>query len=142
MEAIVARAVDGGAVASFSVEADDPGLDGGEFLLYCYKAGSVFFWDQISNASGGAFDQVGEANAVRGQERIFFGCKQAICEPSFEEEAPELVAPPGIVMANMGRAQAGIEAYEDEVEAGLEVIWQHCGNCGRQYDLTAVYRFV
>src|SRR6185437_10169436 len=67
---------------------------------------------------GGAGDQVGDAQAVAGQQVLLGRGQTARGEAGQVQGGPEPVARPGEVPAGRGRVQAGVDAAEQHAQQG------------------------
>ena len=68
---------------------------------------------------GGAFDEVGEADAVFSETVIVFHCDGHVDEVGPVEGSPEAVSGVGEVVAALNGDLGGVEAHEDDVEVIL-----------------------
>ena len=105
-----------------ALEADDQGLIFEQFLFEDGGVGAVVFSAEGGGLPGGAFDEVGEADAVFSEAVVVFHCDGHVDEAGAVEGSPEAVSGVGEVVAALDGDLGGIEAHEDYVEVGLEVV--------------------
>ncbi len=110
------------AVDHEALEAGDEGSVLQEFLFEDGRAFPVVPGAEGGCLPGGAFYEVGEADAVEGEEVVVFHGDGSLDEAGGVEGAPEAVAGVGEIVAALDGDLGGVEADEDDVEVGLEVV--------------------
>jgi hypothetical protein len=113
-----ARVFDTGddAVGTDADEGDDGGAPAFNFGFKALAAGAKLIIGKFVGASGGAFDDVGDAEFKVEKERILKGREEARGEAAVMEGRPEAVSGAAEVTTDRGGVEAGVDASEENDE--------------------------
>ena len=79
---------------------------------------------EFLDALGGFLDEIGEANPEFDDAAVVRIVEGLGNNARFVEHGPELIAAPSVIMAGADGGLAGITAYDDELHAFAEIVWQ------------------
>ena len=82
---------------------------------------------QLASGAGRPVDEVGEPNAVLEQRALASRSELLRCEPGPVKSCPEPAARVGEVMMGLSGADAGIDAHEEDLQAGSDDIGDDLG---------------
>jgi hypothetical protein len=87
-----------------------------------FAPGDEFGRVELVGRRGGAVDEVGDAVAVLEELALLGGMEQARAEAGGVQGRPEAVAGTGEVMAGGGGVKAGVDADEEDAQAGRDYV--------------------
>ena len=120
------------AVGTDADEGDDGGTPAFDFGFEALAAGAKFVVGQFIGASGGAFDDVGDAKFEVEKEGILKRGEEAWREAAIVKGGPKTVAGAAEVPADGGRVKAGVDTGEQNNEVFRDEIRDALVACGEK----------
>jgi len=117
-----------GLVDALAVEADHPRLIAPQLRSQGLCAGPHLRARQVRRGSRGPVDDVREADVDLEDAAVLGVGPGRRRQSRFEHQGPEVVAGPGVVVAGLGGADAGVKPDDGELEADSQVVGDGLGS--------------